>query len=161
MAKIPRFWTTGELARHFGVELHTVTNAIRSRGIEAAARAGKVRLYNARGARKIRDALAEARPKLMARYPKRGAKVRNLMQRRTEELQARARAHPLSEASTRVEEIRATISAWSEELREAEDLLEAAQQAARDATEAEDEQTQFDALAELFTERWAKDKPKK
>ncbi len=161
MAKIPRFWTTGDLARYFGVELHTVTNAIRARDIAPVGRAGKVRLYDALGARKVRHALAELRPKHMADHPKRSAKLRNLMQRRTAKLQARAQANPLSEASTRVEEIRATISAWSQELREAEVMLEEAEQAARLAAEAEDEQTHFDVLADLFKERWARGKTKK
>ena len=161
MVKIPRVWTTGDLARYFGVELHTVTNAIRARDITPVGRAGKVRLYDARGARRIRTALAELRPKHMAGHPKRSAKLRNLMQRRTAELQARAKANPLSEVSTRVEEIRATISAWSDELREADALLEEAKQAARQAAEAEDEQTHFDVLADLFKERWTKGKAKK
>lgn len=56
----PGFWTTGAIARALEVETHRVTYAIRSRGIPHAGRAGRLRLFDRDGVRRIADALAAA-----------------------------------------------------------------------------------------------------
>jgi hypothetical protein len=55
---VPTLRTPGVVARELGAPLHRVQYILRSRGIAPAARAGRLRLLDAKGVGAIREALA-------------------------------------------------------------------------------------------------------